>query len=230
VPLGLNALILQVRPAGDALYPSTLEPWSEVLSGEQGRAPGLAGEPPYDPLAFWVAEAHRRGLELHAWFNPYRARHSSAKSPLAAPHLACASRRWSSLWRPAVDGPRRARAAAAHTLAVVADVLRRYDVDGVHIDDYFYPYPVQAGGVDLPFPTTRPTPATGWAAARWRATTGGARNVDGLVQALPHGAQHQAAGACGRQPLRRGPARPPPAGHQRLQPVRQALCRRGALA
>ena len=85
--IGLNALILQVRPAGDALYPSLLEPWSEYLSGEQGRAPGLAGEPAYDPLAFWVAGAHRRGIELHAWFNPYRARASAAKSPLVAPHI-----------------------------------------------------------------------------------------------------------------------------------------------
>jgi N-acetylmuramoyl-L-alanine amidase len=82
--LRLNALVLQVRPAGDALYASTLEPWSEYLTGAQGRAPA----PPYDPLAFWVEEAHRRGLELHAWFNPYRARHPSAKTPLAPPHLA----------------------------------------------------------------------------------------------------------------------------------------------
>jgi uncharacterized lipoprotein YddW (UPF0748 family) len=82
--LRLNALVLQVRPAGDALYASTLEPWSEYLTGAQGRAPS----PPYDPLAFWVEEAHRRGLELHAWFNPYRARHPSAKTPLVASHLA----------------------------------------------------------------------------------------------------------------------------------------------
>ena len=82
--IGLNALILQVRPAGDALYPSPLEPWSELLTGTQGRAP----QPAWDPLAFWVREAHARALELHAWFNPYRARHSSAKSPPVAPHRA----------------------------------------------------------------------------------------------------------------------------------------------
>ena len=81
--LGLNALILQVRPAADALYASQLEPWSEYLTGEQGRAP----EPFYDPLAFWIEEAHRAGLELHAWFNPYRARHPSALSPLASSHV-----------------------------------------------------------------------------------------------------------------------------------------------
>jgi uncharacterized lipoprotein YddW (UPF0748 family) len=153
--VGLNALILQVRPAGDALYASTLEPWSEVLSGEQGRAPWKVGEAAWDPLAFWVREAHRRGLELHAWFNPYRARHSSAGTPLVAPHLAVrrpelVKRYGDMLWMDPGEP-----AAAAHTLAVVADVVRRYDVDGVHIDDYFYPYPFSvpaAGGVEQPFP------------------------------------------------------------------------------
>jgi uncharacterized lipoprotein YddW (UPF0748 family) len=144
--IGLNALILQVRPAGDALYPSALEPWSEVLSGTQGKAPGLAGEPAFDPLAFWVDEAHKRGLELHAWFNPYRARHSSAKSPLVAPHIGVrrpelVKAYGDQLWMDPTEP-----AAAAHTLAVVADVVRRYDIDGVHIDDYFYPYPVPVPG------------------------------------------------------------------------------------
>lgn len=154
--LGLNALILQVRPAGDALYPSTLEPWTEYLSGEQGRAPWLPGEAAWDPLAFWVEEAHRRGLELHAWFNPYRARHSSAKSALVAPHVAlrepAAVKRYGDmLWMDPAEP-----AAVAQTLAVVADVLRRYDIDGVHIDDYFYPYPIPVpgtkDGAEVPFP------------------------------------------------------------------------------
>jgi uncharacterized lipoprotein YddW (UPF0748 family) len=134
--LNLNAVILQVRPAGDALYRSELEPWSEYLTGEQGRAP----EPAYDPLEFAVAEAHRRGLELHAWFNPYRARHPTAKSPLAATHLArtrpdvvraYGTHLWMDPGEPAVQD---------HSVRVVMDVVRRYDVDGVHIDDYFYPY------------------------------------------------------------------------------------------
>ena len=154
--LGLNALILQVRPAGDAIYLSALEPWTESLSGEQGRAPWLAGEMPWDPLAFWVEEAHRRGLELHAWFNPYRARHSSARSALVAPHIAlrepAAVKRYGDmLWMDPAEP-----AAVAQTLAVVADVLRRYDIDGVHIDDYFYPYPVPVpgtkDGAEVPFP------------------------------------------------------------------------------
>jgi uncharacterized lipoprotein YddW (UPF0748 family) len=190
VALKLNAIVLQVRPAGDAIYPSALEPWSEYLSGEQGRPPWAAGEPAWDPLAFWVEQAHRRGLELHAWFNPYRARHSSAKSPLAPLHLgqrqpALVKRYGDMLWMDPGEP-----AAAQHTLAVVGDVLRRYDIDGVHIDDYFYPYPVPGpGGVDTPFPDDE-----AWARHQlgggalgsgtlarddWRRA-----NVDALVQAM----------------------------------------------
>ncbi len=193
--LGLNALVLQVRPAGDALFPSTLEPWSEYLSGVQGRPPWQTGEAPWDPLAFWLAEARARGLELHAWFNPYRARHSAARSPLVAPHLgvrapALVKTYGDQLWMDPGEP-----AAAAHTLAVLADVLRRYDLDGVHIDDYFYPYPVAAPGqpptppgrapaVEQPFPDQA-------SYARYRAGGGTLpvedwrrQNVDSLVQAL----------------------------------------------
>src|SRR5436190_4644326 len=81
--LKLNAVIFQVRPACDALYPSKLEPWSEYLTGTMGKAP----EPYYDPLAFAIEQAHKRGLELHAWFNPYRARHLQARSPVSANHI-----------------------------------------------------------------------------------------------------------------------------------------------
>jgi uncharacterized lipoprotein YddW (UPF0748 family) len=136
--LNLNAIILQVRPAGDALYESDLEPWSEYLTGQAGRAPD---EPGFDPLSFAVQEAHRRGLELHAWFNPYRARHPSAETEYTADHIARAHpelvRRYGShLWMDPGEP-----AVRAHTLAVVLDVVRRYDIDGVHLDDYFYPYP-----------------------------------------------------------------------------------------
>ncbi|GAC1649025.1 MAG: hypothetical protein NVS4B3_05450 [Gemmatimonadaceae bacterium] len=150
--LHFNAVILQVRPAADALYASSLEPWSEYLTGRQGLAP----EPFYDPLAFAIDEAHKRGLELHAWFNPYRARHPSSKSPAAASHI---SRRHAELvhaygrnqlWMdPGEPAVRR------HSLRVVLDVVQRYDVDGVHIDDYFYPYPEPGPGGDLPFPDGR---------------------------------------------------------------------------
>lgn len=137
VRLRLNAVILQVRPAGDAFYASHLEPWSEYLTGTMGAAPA----PFYDPLAFAVMEAHRRGLELHAWFNPFRARIAGAKSAPATNHISVTRPAWvgrygETLWQdPADPGVQR------HALHVMLDVLRRYDVDGIHIDDYFYPYP-----------------------------------------------------------------------------------------
>ena len=136
--LNLNAIVLQVRPSADAIYPSALEPWSEFLTGVQGRAP--AGG--YDPLQFWISQAHARGLELHAWFNPYRARQATAKSPLTRNHFASTNPEavktyGRDLWMDPGEP-----AAAQRTLDVILDVVRRYDIDGVHIDDYFYPYPV----------------------------------------------------------------------------------------
>lgn len=147
--LKLNAIILQIRTSADALYESALEPWSEYLTGTQGQSPG------YDPLALWIDEAHRRGIELHAWFNPFRARQSSAASAPAANHLSRSHPEWvkrygDQLWvDPGEPG------AADHTVAVFIDVLRRYDVDAIHIDDYFYPYPVTQAGdgkTEIEFP------------------------------------------------------------------------------
>lgn len=151
----LNAIILQVRPSADAIYPSALEPWTEYLSGTQGQAP----QPAYDPLQLWITEAHKRGLELHAWLNPYRARHSSAKSPIADSHIAKANpgivkTYGDMLWMDPAEP-----AAVKQTLDVVADVLRRYDVDGLHIDDYFYPYPVTAPAAANAAPPAPGTPA-----------------------------------------------------------------------
>ncbi len=142
--LKLNALVFQVRPAGDAMYPSTLEPWSEWLTGAQGKAP----DEKWDPLAYVIAACHREGLQLHAWFNPYRAAHPAGKSKPAKNHVlnmlpnVCVeygSFRW-------MD-PGDARA-ADWSIAVIRDVVARYDLDGVHIDDYFYPYPEK--GKDFP--------------------------------------------------------------------------------
>ncbi len=137
VALKLNAVIFQVRPAADALYASTIEPWSEYLTGAQGRAP----DPYWDPLAFAVREAHARHLELHAWFNPYRARFTDAKSPLAKSHIANTSpalvKKYAGyLWMDPGEPAVRER-----TKRVVLDVVARYDIDAVHLDDYFYPYP-----------------------------------------------------------------------------------------
>lgn len=147
--LKLNALIFQVRPSCDALYASKLEPWSEYLTGTMGQAPS----PLYDPLEFAVAEAHKRGIELHAWFNPYRALHFNARSAVAASHVSKTRpqlvRRYGRyLWLDPGE-----RAVQEYSLSVVMDVLKRYDVDGIHFDDYFYPYPEKgARGEDLEFP------------------------------------------------------------------------------
>jgi uncharacterized lipoprotein YddW (UPF0748 family) len=145
--LQLNALVFQVRPAGDALYPSQLEPWSEFLTGSQGKPP----QPAWDPLAHVIERCHAAGIELHAWFNPYRASHPGGTSAPAANHVrrkmpsACV-RYGEYDWMDPGE-PR----CAEWTLLVIRDVVQRYDVDGVHLDDYFYPYP-QAR---LPFPDER---------------------------------------------------------------------------
>jgi uncharacterized lipoprotein YddW (UPF0748 family) len=144
--LHLNAVILQVRTSCDAFYASPYEPWSEYLTGKQGVPP----EPYYDPLATWVREAHLRGIELHAWFNPYRARHSGAKSPDAPGHVSNTQpeivRKFRG-WEWLDPGEPEAR---RQTLDVILDVVKRYDIDGVHLDDYFYPYPEYLGGADFP--------------------------------------------------------------------------------
>lgn len=147
VQLRMNAVVFQVRPAADALYRSDLEPWSEVLTGEMGRAP----EPYYDPLAFAITEAHKRGLELHAWINPYRARYSQTR-PASANHVSRTNpelvRRYGSyLWMDPGDPRVRDR-----TTEVVLDIVRRYDIDALHMDDYFYPYKEVVRGRELPFP------------------------------------------------------------------------------
>jgi len=149
VELKLNAVIFQVRPACDALYKSDIEPWSEYLTGRQGQAPS----PYYDPLEFAVAEAHKRGLELHAWFNPYRARHQNATSAVAANHVSkthpALTRTYGNyLWLDPGE-----RDVQDYSLRVVLDVVKRYDIDAVHFDDYFYPYPGKnRSGATIEFP------------------------------------------------------------------------------
>ncbi|HEV2391161.1 MAG TPA: family 10 glycosylhydrolase [Verrucomicrobiae bacterium] len=147
--LKLNTIIFQVRPTCDALYASSIEPWSEYLTGTMGKPP----EPFYDPLTFAIEEAHKRGLELHAWFNPYRARQALAKSPIAPNHVSrthpqMVRQYGKSLWLDPGE-----KEVQAYSLRVVMDVVRRYDIDGVHFDDYFYPYKEQdASGKELDFP------------------------------------------------------------------------------
>jgi uncharacterized lipoprotein YddW (UPF0748 family) len=182
VDLKLNAVILQIRPSADALYASKLEPWSEYLTGRMGRAP----EPFYDPLEFAVAEAHRRGLQLHVWFNPYRVRHSDAKTPASPDHASLAHpeivRQYGSyLWFDPGE-PK----SLEHFLAVLEDVVTRYDIDGVHIDDYFYPYPVNENGKPVPFPDDESYARAQQAGETLDRDDWRRQNCDRLVEAMYH--------------------------------------------
>lgn len=140
---GMNAVFFQIRPAADALYDSNLEPWSRFLSGRQGNPP----HPYYDPLQFWIEEAHKRGLELHAWINPFRATFSPDEY-LHPAHTMNRHPEWllkygeRFYYDPGIPSVRQ------HLLNVVGDIVTRYDIDGMHMDDYFYPYPL--AGIDFP--------------------------------------------------------------------------------
>jgi len=144
--LKLNAVIFQVRPACDAMYPSQIEPWSEYLTGAMGKAP----EPFYDPLQFAIDEAHKRGMELHAWFNPYRALHKSHTGNISPNHISKTHRELvrsfgEYLWLDPGE-----REVQDYSLRVVMDVVKRYDIDGVQFDDYFYPDPTINNNRDFP--------------------------------------------------------------------------------
>ena len=177
--LKFNALIFQVRPEGDALYASTLEPWSTWLTGTQGKPP----EPFYDPLAFVIAEGQKRNIEVHAWFNPYRAKTSSQATINVSPHIAITNPDYvyqygNQLW---MDPG--AKVVQDRAYNVILDVVRRYDVAGIHLDDYFYPYPI----TNQPFPDSKTYAAyqaTGGTLSLedWRR-----ENVNQLIQRLLEG-------------------------------------------
>ena len=181
VELHFNAVIFQIRPQADALYDSKLEPWSEFLTGKMGQAPN----PYYDPLEFAVKEAHRRGLQLHAWLNPYRVRVAKSKSVASADHASVVHadivRKYGKLL---ISDPGE-KASEDYFIAVLRDVVTRYDVDGVHIDDYFYPYiEKDKDDKNIPFPddaTYKKAVAAGEKLKRddWRR-----KNVDHLVQRM----------------------------------------------
>ena len=172
---GMNAILFHVRPNADAVYRSSLEPWASMLSGTQGTDPG------YDPLAFAVDEAHRRGMELHAWVNPFRAG-SADTTQLAANHVArerpdLVRRYGQTFWmdpgEPAVHD---------RSMRVILDIVNRYDVDGVHLDDYFYPYPLSDSAkrpIAFPDSATYARYGNGASLDDWRRA-----NVDRFVERL----------------------------------------------
>lgn len=168
---GMNAIIFQVRPASDAFYPSPYEPWSEYLTGRQGQAPN----PYYDPLEFIVTETHKRGMEFHAWFNPYRAM-ATLNSSIAPNHIT----RMQPSWFVTYDGKKffdpGIPEVRTYVTNVIRDVVRRYDIDAVHFDDYFYPYPA---GRDFPDSRTYRTYGKGLSIDDWRRS-----NVDSIIHML----------------------------------------------
>ncbi|MDO5510472.1 MAG: family 10 glycosylhydrolase [Weeksellaceae bacterium] len=141
-----NAVVLQVRPSADALYQSVLEPWSYFLTGETGRAP----EPFYDPLEFWIEEAHKRGIELHAWINPYRAHHTAGGKVNQSSMASSASDIVVRLQNGTYWFDPGNIKTQHHISMVVRDLVMRYDLDAIHLDDYFYPYREYNGGKDFP--------------------------------------------------------------------------------
>lgn len=141
---GMNAVIVQVRPSADALYPSQYEPWSEYLTGVQGRLP----EPYYDPLQFMIDEAHKRGMEFHAWINPYRAVFNTKTSSVSPSHVTRKHPDWFFTYGTGKYFNPGLPVVMDYVTAVVRDIIGRYDIDGLHLDDYFYPYRI--GSLDFP--------------------------------------------------------------------------------
>ncbi len=168
---GINAILFQVRPEGDALYVSTYEPWSRFLTGQQGSAP----DPSWDPLQWMIEECHKRGMELHAWINPFRAKTKDTPA-LTSPYFREHPDRffeYDGLWLfdPGIPENRR------YICFIAADIVRRYDVDGLHIDDYFYPYPV--AGLQIPDDASYARYGKGMTRGDWRR-----ENVNLFIQAL----------------------------------------------
>ncbi|MEF2964475.1 family 10 glycosylhydrolase [Paenibacillus sp. M1] len=131
--MGINAVFVQVRPSADAIYPSSLVPWSSYLTGTAGKDPG------YDPLQFLIEETHRRGMEFHAWFNPFRASTGSDAGKLPAGHVANLHPEWIVKFGGKLYINPGIPAAREHVIEAIMEVVQGYDIDGVHLDDYFYP-------------------------------------------------------------------------------------------
>ena len=173
---GFNAVFLHIRPASDALYDSALEPWGAMLTGVQGVNPG------YDPLSYAVTAAHARGLEIHAWINPFRAGNARDTASLAPAHLFNARRDLVRVYGTQLWLDPGEPATQDHVMRVVSDIVQRYDIDGVHADDYFYPYQQNdAAGRLIDFPDSGSYARSGSTLARadWRRA-----NVDRFVERM----------------------------------------------
>lgn len=170
---GLNAVVVQVRPATDAFYPSPLEPWSEWLTAKQGRPPAKY----YDVLQFMIDEAHKRGLEFHAWCNPYRAEFALGKSSIAPTHITKIHPEWFLAYGNTRYFDPGNKEAQKFVVQVIRDIVRRYDVDAIHFDDYFYPYRI--AGKEFPDSLSYYRYGRGLLRDDWRRS-----NVDSVIRML----------------------------------------------
>ncbi len=170
---GMNAVIVQVRPAADAFYPSPYEPWSQWLTGTQGKPP----VPFYDPLQFTIDEAHKRGFEYHAWVNPYRANFAIGKASIAANHITRLHPEWFLSYGGTLYFDPGNKDAQAWVVAVMKDLVTRYDIDALHMDDYFYPYRI--AGKEFPDTASYRIYGAGMNKDDWRRS-----NVDSVILQL----------------------------------------------
>ncbi|MEO8720489.1 MAG: family 10 glycosylhydrolase [Ginsengibacter sp.] len=167
---GMNALIVQIRPVSDAFYPSGYEPWSEYLSGVQGKPPS----PYYDPLKFMITETHKRGMEFHAWMNPYRAEFRVGKSSISPLHVTKLHPDWFITYGHTKYFDPGNKDAQNFVVNVVRDVVKRYDIDAIHFDDYFYPYRIS--GKEFDDATSYAKYGNGLSRDAWRRS-----NVDSII-------------------------------------------------
>jgi uncharacterized lipoprotein YddW (UPF0748 family) len=170
---GMNAVIVQVRPSADAFYPSKYEPWSQWLTGVQGQPPS----PYYDPLKFMIEETHKREMEFHAWCNPYRADFQIGKSSIAPNHITRIHPEWFLTYGDKKYFDPSNKDAQKFVVNVVSDIVKRYDVDAIHMDDYFYPYRI--AGKEFPDEAAYRKSGTTLSKDDWRRS-----NVDSIIAML----------------------------------------------
>lgn len=170
---GMNAMIVQVRPAADAFYPSQYEPWSQWLTGEQGKPPS----PYYDPMQFMIEETHKRGMEFHAWLNPYRANFNINTASIAPNHITRIHPEWFLTYGDKKYFDPGNKDAQQFVVNVVKDIVKRYDIDAIHMDDYFYPYRIP--GREFPDEVSYKKSGSKLKKDDWRRS-----NVDSIILAL----------------------------------------------
>ncbi len=170
---GMNAMIVQIRPSADAFYPSQYEPWSQWLTGVQGKPPF----PYYDPMQFMIEETHKRGMEFHAWLNPYRAVHNIGTSSIAANHITRIYPQWFLTYGDKKYFDPGNKESQKFVVNVVRDIVKRYDVDAIHMDDYFYPYRIP--GKEFPDEASYRRSGSSLNKDDWRRS-----NTDSIIQAI----------------------------------------------